>query len=55
MSGILLLSYRLKEVTNSYVYIVFELHKIVYISATRYPIEMELWIKMWHLKWTSDL
>ena len=38
MSGILILSYRLKEETHSH--FVFELHSIVHISATRCPIEM---------------
>ena len=40
MSGILILSYRLKEVTNSYVFHCFELHRIVCISSTRCPIEI---------------
>ena len=40
MSGILILSYRLKEVTNSYVLPCFELQRIVHISATRCPTEM---------------
>ena len=40
MSETLILSYRLKEVTNSYVLHHFELHRIVHISATTCPIEM---------------
>ena len=39
MSGILILSYRLKEVTLLF-HIVFEFHRIVHISATGCPIEM---------------
>ena len=45
MSGILILSHRLKEVTNSSVLHCFELQRIVCISATRYPIEMEFGLK----------
>ena len=40
MSGILILSYRLKEVINSYVFHCFWIERIVHISATRCPIEM---------------
>ena len=40
MSGVLILSYRLKEVINSYVLHCFELQRIIHISATRCPIEM---------------
>ena len=40
MSGILILSYRLKEVTNSYVLHCFWTHRIVHISTTRCLIEM---------------
>ena len=40
MSGILILSYKLKEVTNSYVLHCFELHRIVHISSPRGPAEM---------------
>ena len=40
MSGILILSYRLKEVINSYVLHYFLIQRIVHISATRCPIEM---------------
>ena len=40
MSGILILSYRLKEVTNSYVLRCFELLRILRIFATTGPIEM---------------
>ena len=50
MSGILIWSCRLKEVANSYVLHCFELRRIVHISATRSPHEMEFWIKMWHFK-----
>ena len=39
MFGILILSYRLKEVTNSYVLHCFLIQRIVHISATRCPIE----------------
>ena len=42
MSGILILSYRHKEVTNSYVLHCFEPQRIVHISATKCPIEMGL-------------
>ena len=38
--GVLILSYRLKEVTNYYVLHCFELQRIVHISATRCLIEM---------------
>ena len=41
MSGILILSYRLKEVTNSCVLHCFELQRILHIFTTTYPIEME--------------
>ena len=40
MSGILILSYRLKEVTNSYVLHCSELQRIVHISSTKCQIEM---------------
>ena len=40
MSGILILSYRLKEVTNSFVLHCFELQRILHIFATTCPIEM---------------
>ena len=40
MSGILILSYRLKQVTNSMFYVVYELQRIVHISTIRCPIEM---------------
>ena len=40
MSGILIMSYRLKEVTNSYVLHCFWTSKNVHNSATRCPIEM---------------
>ena len=40
MSGILILSYKLREVTNSYVLPCFELLRILPISATKCPIEM---------------
>ena len=40
MSGILILSYRLKEVTKSYVLYCFELQRILHIFATTCPIEM---------------
>ena len=41
MSGILILSYRLKKVTNSYVLHCFWTSKNVHISATKCLIEME--------------
>ena len=41
MSGILILSYRLKEVINSYVLHCFWNQRNIHISATRCPIEME--------------
>ena len=41
MSGILILSYRLKEVINSYVLHCFWIERIFHISATRCPIEVE--------------
>ena len=40
MSGTLILSYRLKEVTNSYVFHCFLISKNVHISTTTCPIEM---------------
>ena len=40
MLGILILSYKLREVTNSYVSHCFELQRIVHISTTICPIEM---------------
>ena len=40
MSGMLILSYRLKEVINSYVLHCFRIQRNVHISATRCPIEM---------------
>ena len=45
MSGILILSYRLKKVTNSYVLHCFEHHRIIRISSTRCPIEMQFGLK----------
>ena len=40
MSGILILSYRLQQLINSYVLHCFWIWRIVHISATRCPIEM---------------
>ena len=40
MSGILFLSYRIKEETIFFVLHCFEIHRIVHISTTRCPIEM---------------
>ena len=45
MSGILILSYRLKEVINSYVLYCFWIQRNIHISATRCPIEMGFWSK----------
>ena len=45
MSGILIMSYKLKELTNVHVYIVFELCSIVYISANKCLIGMGLKLK----------
>ena len=42
MSGILILSYRLKEVINFYLLHCFKLHRIAHISSTSCPIEMGL-------------
>ena len=50
---ILILSYRLKEVTISYLYIVFECQRIVHISAIRSLDWEGVWIKMFHFKWTK--
>ena len=42
MSGLLILRYRHKEVTNLYVLRCFKLQRIVHFSATTCPIEMWL-------------
>ena len=51
MSGKLILSYKLKEVTNSYVLYCFEHQKVVNISATRCAIEMGFGSKCSILNW----
>ena len=56
MSGILIFSYRLKEVTNSYVLNYFELHGWNRSYLRNHVFDWDgVWIKMWHFRWTSDL
>ena len=55
MSGILILSYRLKEVTNSYVFTLFLNLKNCSYPANQVSDWDGVWIKMYHFKWTSDL
>ena len=50
MSGILILSNRLKVVTNLYVLHCFEHHRIIHISSTRCQIEMGFGLKCSNLK-----
>ena len=45
MSGVLILSNRLKEVTNSYVLYWFEHHRIIHISSTKCLIQMGFGLK----------
>ena len=54
MSGILVLSYGLKEVTNSYVFIVLNFEWCSYLH-NQLSDWGGVWIKMQHFKWTSDL
>ena len=55
MSGILILSYKLREVTNSYVLNCF------WTSKNRSHLRNQMsnwdgiWIKIWHFKWTTGL
>ena len=53
-SGILILSYRLKEVTNSYVFSLFLNFKECLYPCNQMSDWEGVWIKMQHFKWTRD-
>ena len=55
MSLILILSYKLKEVTDSNVLLCLEIHKFAHISGTRFRIVMGFGSKCRIFKWTRRL